>query len=157
MTCTKKLMNKKAGYSLIEIVIYIIIISVICNVIVLSVSNIEKTKLRNDGIMLKNIIYEMQNAAIFTGLQHGAKFENSKEFYTYNVKNEENINVLKKYSLSGSNFLLQSNAYENKVNYTNRGTITKACELILASNNYKIKLTIDIGSGNLTLYEVESR
>ncbi len=150
-------MNKREGYSLLELIIYIIIISIISNIVVFSVSNTEKTKLKNDSIMLKNIIYEMQNCAIFTGMQHGIKFENSYKFYTYSIDDEGSMNVIKNYFLRENNFLLQSNAYEDKVNYTNRGTITKACEIVLGSKNYKVKLTIDIGSGNLTLYEVEER
>lgn len=150
-------MNKKCGYTLIELAIYIIILSIVSNIIVFSISNVEKTSLKNDAIKFKNIVYEMQTAAIFTNMEHGIRFINDNEFCTYNIKNSDNMNIKKNYKLSRKNFLLSTNAYENKINYTNRGTITKACEIVLASQNYKVRLTVDIGSGNLTIYEVVAR
>lgn len=149
-------MSSRKGYSLLEIVICMILLSIISNVVMFSTINIEKTSLKNDGLILKNNITEMQSLAIFTDQESGVCFDSDITYYTYTHKNNKKI-IIEKYFFTKENFVLESNAYNGSINYTNRGTITRACSVYLASDNFKIKLTCDVGSGNLNLYGVESR
>ncbi len=156
MNCIKKYMTNK-GYTLIELTIGIIIISIISRIVVFSVTQIERSNLSNDGLILKNVIEEMQTSAIFTNRRHGINFINDKEYYSYIIDNRGEIIQLEQYSLSKENIILFSNLQESGINFTVRGTITKGGTIELVSKNFKLELSIEIGSGNVNMYGVDNR
>ncbi len=157
MIYIEKFMAKKEGYTLLEIVICIIIISIVSRIVVFSVTQIEKRNLNNDVVILKSVIEEIQTSAIFTNRVHGIYFLNEKEYYSYMVDDYNQEIILMNYSFNKDNFLLYNNLYENRINFTKRGTITRACSMEVSSKNFKVRLAIEVGSGNLNLYGVENK
>ncbi len=150
-------MKSRKGYTLLELVIYLIFLSVISSIAMFSVTQIEKMNLRNDSIQLKNVLESMQKSALFSGYEYGVKFVDDSNYYSYYIDEQVEKVKIKDYYLNNGIKLISSNINGDDIRYTKRGTAKKSCEIYLGSTNFQVRITVEVGSGNVNVYEVGER
>lgn len=150
-------MNKdkiKKGYTFLEIVLVMVITGVMSYTVMLSHITLEIKSLERGSDKIQNTIRQLQQEAIITGKPKGIRFSNDK----IELLSEENYRILKIDEIKFSKIKMKSTTIkETELWYTKRGTVRNPGQIILESENFTQKITINIGSGRVKKYKIEEK
>lgn len=148
-------MRRKNGFTVIELIIVISIISILGCILVPSFHLLEKATLKKAAIELRMNILYTQRRAIKDNKRYWLRFYNLQNVYT--ISSSAFSPPHKKIQLS-SDIKMEEIVFSTpkEIKYTIKGTTGSGGHLYLKSKNHRVKLTVMPGTGRVKIYEIES-
>ena len=144
-------MKDSRGFTILELLIVIAIMTFVASVATKSVSNIEVRLLNKASLQLQNDIRNARNMSVIGNARYRINFVIGSNQYL--VRRLGSNGYTKTMHLPDGVYLMETNAPDSTIEYTSTGTVVTACTLTLESKGYAVNLTINVGSGRITVKE----
>ncbi|NLM12259.1 MAG: prepilin-type N-terminal cleavage/methylation domain-containing protein [Epulopiscium sp.] len=147
-------MKKENGFTLIELIIVVSMISLMSCIIVPSFHLLERVALKQAAQELKMNIQYTQKRAIQDNKRHWLRFYDSQNLYI--ISSNVFDSPLKKIQLSPDIKMKEIVFSTSKeIKFTEKGTTGSGGHLYLQSKNFKVKLTVMPGTGRVKIFEIQ--
>ncbi len=147
-------MNKK-GFTLIELIISLAISVIILSLGSISFNAVERHRIVQSANILRSNLRYCQKNAVDEKRKYVLTFDSNKN--SYYVRRADDSGLLRKVSQInlplGINIF--TNAKENSVAYTLRGTTGSACTINLRGQKYFLKMTVNVGCGRVKINPIQ--
>jgi prepilin-type N-terminal cleavage/methylation domain-containing protein len=159
----KKVLNSNKGFTLLEVMVVFSITLIMFNVLALTITNNEKRHLNRAALQIQRDLRLAQRLAIINGAEYQVNFNVLQNLYTIRVRDNEvfgGFRPIKTVNIENNINLYQVIIGNNlsSVSYTPLGTAASGGGTItLKSQNYLVRLTINIGSGRVAIQDIENR
>lgn len=146
-------MKKEDGFSLIELVIVVSIISCLTCIVIPSFHMFERAALKQAALELKMNIQYTQKRAIQDNKKYWLRFYDAQNVYI--ISSNAFGPHLKKVQLSPEIKMEEIVfATPKEIKFTAKGTTGSGGHLYLKSKNFKVKITVRPGTGRVRIYDI---
>ena len=151
---------KNNGFALLEIVLAMSISVVVLSVGILSITSLERLKLYYSAHVLQTNLRYCQKNAMDEHRKYALTFGHDQFFYYY-ISRADDLGLLRKISqvVLPNNIAvkIKTNAKDNAIAYTTRGTVSTPGTITLSGNNYFVEIKVNVGSGRVKIYPLSKK
>lgn len=149
----KTICNNKA-FTIIELILVIFIIFIFSGIIINSTKYFEKRNLQYSALELQSNIRYIQRLSILENNQNSIIFDIANNRYLLIKAEKDSTNIYKSVSFKNGVTLYETNAINNTLDFTSRGTPNRACTITLKSKKFILPLTVNVGSGRVLIKDI---
>ncbi len=153
-------MLSKRGFTLIELVLVIGVISIFFAVVSMSAAAVEQKRLYKASVQIRSDLRYAQRMALYEKTSYQLLFNERDNYYSLRRKKPgyTTYAVVKTVRLSDGVKLKSVNASGKTVNYSSKGTTTDACTIALETSGYAVDITVNLGgAGRVEIKEQKKR
>lgn len=148
-----KTKSRVSGFSLTEVLIYIIVSGVVLGLVMPAVAQTDKRRLRAALTALRSDLRFARRLAVTQNTNVHVVFDGSGLRYIVKAEQNKTFVTVREVKLSGVS-VTDINAPLYTVKYNDRGTTSTACTIKLAAGAYKGGLTVNVGAGRVEIKEI---
>ncbi len=142
------LLSNEKGFTLVELIIVLSIITIISFITLPKVNIVERYKLKSTAYAVAEDLKYTQKLAINENITHHFKTTNDLYFIR---KDGVSIGSTKKVYIPND---IKFENTSKDISYTSKGTPVLGGAITLSSRNYKIQITVIPATGRITVYEI---
>lgn len=139
------------GFTFLEIILAISILSIVSGSVIFSYIALDKTYLMRDSEKVKNSIEEIKFLSlIYNQLYYLEFYPENNSYQTY--KNTNYVKEELEYVYLDNIENISSNSIpSNLISFNEDGITASACTITINSKWHEVKLTVNVGSGNVKM------
>lgn len=147
------MVNNK-GFSLVELIIYVSITIIISNIMIFSLGNTESKELKTIASQLQSDLRLIQRLAVIKNTTFRFRLDKNKNTYELAEDTGDFLNMYSTFkTVDLPNKLNIESVYKDHFYTINGASKSTSDTIALYSDNYVVKITINVGPGRIDITE----
>lgn len=139
------------GFTFLEVVLSVSILSIIFSSIFFSYVALDKSLLMQDSEKVKNSIEEIKLLSLIYNQDYYLEFyPEDNSYHTFKSTNHVN-EILDTVTLNNVEKISNNLVQKDLITFYENGITASACTITLTSKFHELKLTVNVGSGNVKM------